>query len=159
MDQRFETIRWTDAGVVLIDQRRLPEEEVYLTCREPEEVVEAIRTMAIRGAPAIGVAAAMGLALGALRAAGGDRLEPRFRDLCDRFARSRPTGANLFWAIDRMRGTFEANRGRPPAEVADRLVAEAGRIRDEDVAANRRMGEIGAALLPESGTVLTHCNA
>ncbi len=161
MSRKFQTIRWSDDGVVMIDQRRLPSEEIYLTCQEPEEVIEAIRSMAIRGAPAIGVAAAMGLALGVRRLAqsAGDLSPDRFRELCDRFAASRPTAVNLFWAIDRMQKVYEKNRGLVPAERADRMVREAQRILDEDVAANRRMGKLGAALLPDDCTVMTHCNA
>ena len=100
-----ETIVWTDAGVVMIDQRRLPSEEVYVTCRNYNEVAEAIRSMVIRGAPAIGVAAAMGVALGVLR---GDA---EFDEICDTLASTRPTAVNLFWAIDRMRKLHESLRG------------------------------------------------
>jgi methylthioribose-1-phosphate isomerase len=159
MSGTFDTIRWTDDGVVMIDQRRLPLEEVYLTCRDADEVIEAIRSMVIRGAPAIGVAAAMGLALGARQIAGGDDFRQRFEELCGRFAASRPTAVNLFWAIERMKRVVAANQGLDPAAIADRLREDALRVREEDIAANRRMGEHGAPLLPDSGNVLTHCNA
>src|SRR6476619_196637 len=114
-----ETIEWKDAGpftrgeVVMIDQRRLPREEVFVTCRTYEEVAEAIRSMVIRGAPAIGVAAAMGVALGALQA---DDLDREFGTICETLARTRPTAVNLFWAIERMQRLFASLRGRPVAE-------------------------------------------
>ena len=148
-----ETIVWTDAGVVMIDQRRLPREEVYVTCRDYNEVAEAIRSMVIRGAPAIGVAAAMGVALGVLR---GDA---EFDEICDTLARTRPTAVNLFWAIDRMRKLHASLRGRPVEEVRARMVEEAQRIRLEDIAINQAMGRHGAPLVPDGKTVLTHCNA
>ena len=247
----FETIEWTDRGVVMLDQRRLPGEELYLTFTRPEEVAEAIRNMTIRGAPAIGVAAAMGLALGALRLAaeggGEEQALKRMRrgrrreqgqapaqppepgrsllelgvtvtppiaswfpssaasmKLCRLFAATRPTAVNLFWAIERMKrtaaaaaagGGFLTGEGidassvsglgtdawlpssagsgaglgagsrtggsRPPAprDIAARLVAEAARIKAEDIAACRAIGRHGAALVPDGATVLTHCNA
>src|SRR5207237_2526526 len=110
-----ETIQWTDAGVVMIDQTRLPREEVYVTCRTYEEMAEAIRSMVIRGAPAIGVAAAMGVALGVLRSS------DRFEDICGALARTRPTAVNLFWAIDRMKRLYESLAGRPIEEIRARL--------------------------------------
>src|SRR6266516_891310 len=100
-----ETIQWTDDGVVMIDQTRLPQEECYVTCRTYLEVADAIRSMVIRGAPAIGVAAAMGIALG-MAQAGADRLDTQFQDICDALARTRPTAVNLFWAIDRMKKVY-----------------------------------------------------
>ncbi len=157
----FQTIEWTEAGVVMLDQRRLPAEEIYLTLTTAEEVADAIRSMVIRGAPAIGVAAAMGVALGAVRAAGqsAGRFEARLEHVCDLLAETRPTAVNLFWAIERMRRTRAQARGLEPPAVARRLVEEALRMRREDEEANRRMGEHGAPLMPDSGTVLTHCNA
>src|SRR5579864_7171148 len=107
-----ETIQWTDSGVVMIDQTRLPVEEQYVTCRTYEEVADAIRSMVIRGAPAIGVAAAMGVALGVLRAGERD-LPAAFPVICDTLARTRPTAVNLFWAIDRMRKLYDSLAGRP----------------------------------------------
>jgi methylthioribose-1-phosphate isomerase len=148
-----ETIVWTDAGVVMIDQTRLPREEVYVTCRDYREVAEAIRSMVIRGAPAIGVAAAMGVALGVLR---GD---DEFETICGTLAGTRPTAVNLFWAIDRMRRLFESLRGKPVDEIRARMVEEAQRIRLEDIAINEAIGQNGAGLVPEGKTVLTHCNA
>jgi methylthioribose-1-phosphate isomerase len=148
-----ETIQWTGDGVVMIDQTRLPREEVYVTCRTYGEVADAIRSMVIRGAPAIGVAAAMGVALGVLRS--GDR----FEDICDTLARTRPTAVNLFWAIDRMKRLYESLRGRPVDEIRARLVSEAQQIRLEDIAINQAIGHNGAPLVPDGKTILTHCNA
>ena len=153
-----ETIQWTADGVVMIDQRRLPVEERYVTCRTYEEVADAIRTMVIRGAPAIGVAAAMGVALGVLHASERD-LPAQFPVICDALARTRPTAVNLFWAIDRMRRLYESLAGRPAGEIRARLVEEAERIKCEDIAINRDIGRHGAALVPDGKTVLTHCNA
>jgi methylthioribose-1-phosphate isomerase len=163
----FKTIEWTDDGVRMIDQTRLPAAEVYLTCRDYEEVAEAIRGMVIRGAPAIGVAAAMGVALGIKNS--GARTIPALRTDFERIAETlshtRPTAVNLFWAIDRMRRAFETSLSCHDREaqvveaVKVNLEEEAKRILAEDIAINEAMGRHGAALLPESGTVLTHCNA
>jgi methylthioribose-1-phosphate isomerase len=151
-----ETIQWTTDGVVMIDQTRLPREEVYVTCRDYREVAEAIRTMVIRGAPAIGVAAAMGVALGALRST---NLDAEFETICDTLARTRPTAVNLFWAIERMKRVYRSLNGCPVETIRERLVAEAIEIRREDIAINEAMGRHGAALVPDGKTVLTHCNA
>jgi methylthioribose-1-phosphate isomerase len=148
-----ETIQWTDDGVVMIDQTRLPREEAYVTCRTYGEVADAIRSMVIRGAPAIGVAAAMGVALGVLRS------PDRFEDICDALARTRPTAVNLFWAIDRMKKLYESLRGRPIEEIRARLISEAQQIRLEDIAINQAIGHHGAPLVPDGKTILTHCNA
>ena len=154
----LETIQWTDAGVVMIDQTRLPFEERYVTCRDYGEVADAIRTMVIRGAPAIGVAAAMGVALGVLRADGGN-LDREFDTVCSTLAATRPTAVNLFWAIERMKKLYGSLRGRPAAEIRRRLVEEAKLVREEDIAINRAIGRNGAPLVPDGKTVLTHCNA
>ena len=138
-----ETIVWTDDGVVMIDQTRLPKEEVYVTCRDYVEVAEAIRSMVIRGAPAIGVAAAMGVALGVLR---GDA---EFDVICDTLAATRPTAVNLFWAIDRMKKLYASLAGKPIEEIRARLVEEAQRIRLEDIAINEAIGRHGAPLVPD----------
>src|SRR3954452_1862439 len=127
-----ETIQWTEAGVVMIDQTRLPLEEKYVTCRDYEEVATAIRDMIIRGAPAIGVDAAMGAALGVLHA-GPDRLDAAFEIICDTLARTRPTAVNLFWAIDPMKRFYGSLRGQPIDAVRRRLVEEAQLIREEDI--------------------------
>jgi methylthioribose-1-phosphate isomerase len=163
----FRTIEWTDEGVRMIDQTRLPAEEIYRTCRDYEEVAEAIRGMVIRGAPAIGVAAAMGVALGIKNS--GARTIPALRNDFDRIAetlsRTRPTAVNLFWAIERMRRVLDTSLSCHDTEAqvvqAARvnLQEEAKRILAEDIAINEAMGRHGAALLPDSGTVLTHCNA
>jgi methylthioribose-1-phosphate isomerase len=148
-----ETVQWTDDCVVMIDQTRLPREEVYVTCRSYQEVAGAIRSMVIRGAPAIGVAAAMGVALGVLHST------DRFEDICDTLARTRPTAVNLFWAIARMKKLFDSLRGRPIEEIRGRMVAEAQLMRLEDIAINQAIGRHGAGLVPDGKTVLTHCNA
>src|SRR5438309_5920597 len=153
-----ETIQWTEAGVVMIDQTRLPLEETYVTCRTYEEVATAIRDMIIRGAPAIGVAAAMGVARGVLDAA-PDGLDRQFATICDTLARTRPTAVNLFWAIDRMKRLYASLRGQPLPDIRQRLIAEAILIREEDIAICRAIGRHGATLVPDRKTVLTHCNA
>jgi methylthioribose-1-phosphate isomerase len=153
-----ETIQWIDDAVVMIDQRRLPLEETFVTCRSYEEVAEAIRSMVIRGAPAIGVAAAMGVALGVLHADARD-LDRQMETICDTLARTRPTAVNLFWAIERMKALYSSLRSRPAEEIRRRLVEEARRVREEDIAICRAIGRNGAALIPDGKTVLTHCNA
>lgn len=155
----IRTIEWTDEGVVMIDQRLLPTEEVYNTYRTVEEVAEAIRSMVIRGAPAIGVAAAMGIALGVSRLSSEEGLEERFQEICETIRNTRPTARNLFWAIERMKGVFEEHRGRSLEQIQQALKKEAVRIHDEDIEINRRIGRYGAELLAEQSTVLTHCNA
>jgi methylthioribose-1-phosphate isomerase len=163
----FKTIEWTDEGVRMIDQTRLPAEEVYRTCRDYAEVAEAIRGMVIRGAPAIGVAAAMGLALGVKQSGAPTpaALRSDFDRIAATLAKTRPTAVNLFWAIARMRQVFEASLSRHhndthavEAVQAD-LEAEAKQVLAEDIAINEALGRQGASLLPDSGTVLTHCNA
>ena len=153
-----ETIQWTSAGVIMIDQTRLPREESYVTCKTYVEVAEAIRGMVIRGAPAIGVAAAMGIALGVAQMDGPD-LDAQFERICDTLARTRPTAVNLFWAIDRMKRLYTASRHLPLPEMRTRMIAEAQQIRLEDIAINQAIGRHGAPLVPDGKTVLTHCNA
>src|SRR5678809_1220443 len=157
------TIDWTGETVVMIDQRKLPASEVYVTCRTAQDVAKAIKTMVIRGAPAIGVAAAMGLALGMRRstATGTKQFTTEFQKLCDLMAATRPTAVNLFWAIERMKKTFAeaAPGGASVDEIKQRLEVEAQKIHDEDVASCRAMGLHGATLVPESARILTHCNA
>ena len=157
----IKTLEWTDDGVRFIDQTKLPTEEVYVTCGTYEEVADAIRTMIVRGAPAIGVAAAMGVALG-VRDADADHVSELRRDfeqICDTIAETRPTAVNLFWAIQRMRDKFETVSELPVAQIKQTLVTEAQRMYLEDIANNEAMGRYGAVLLPSDGTVLTHCNA
>ncbi len=153
-----ETIVWTDAGVVMIDQTRLPREEVYVTCKNCDQVADAIRNMVIRGAPAIGVAAAMGVAIGMLHVGEKD-VDAEFERICDTLAATRPTAVNLFWAINRMKRLYDTLRGAPIEEIRTRLVAEARQIRLEDIAINQAIGQHGADLVPDGKTVLTHCNA
>ena len=158
----FSTIEWRDDAVVMVDQRKLPGEEVYVTCRTAAEVARAIKTMVIRGAPAIGVAAAMGIALGASQSVGTSvaDLEDDLLYICDVMGKTRPTAVNLFWAIERMRAAFERNKHlNDVEEVKKTLVAEALAIFEEDIAANRAIGRHGAPLIPDGATVLTHCNA
>ena len=147
----------------MIDQRKLPASEIYVTCKTANEVAKAIRTMIIRGAPAIGVAAAMGIALGMRRskATGTKQFATEFQKTCDLMAGTRPTAVNLFWAIDCMKRTFAdaAQAGASVGEITDRLEAEAVKIHDDDVANCRSMGAHGASLVPETATILTHCNA
>lgn len=147
-----ETIEWTPDGVVMIDQTRLPREIVYVTCRGYREVADAIQTMIIRGAPAIGVAAAMGVALGVIE-------DADFDTVCDTLARTRPTAVNLFWAIDRMKALKATLDGGPKAQLIERMVAEAKQIKLEDIAICEAIGRNGAGLVPDHKTVLTHCNA
>ena len=153
-----ETIQWTEDGVVMIDQTRLPREERYVRCRNYKEVAEAIRNMVIRGAPAIGVAAAMGVALGVRQAHAAD-LDREFETICATLAATRPTAVNLFWAIERMKRLYKSLRDRPLQEIQSRMAEEARRIKEEDIEINRAIGRHGAALVPDGKTVLTHCNA
>ena len=154
----IETIQWIDGAVVMIDQRRLPLEEKYVTCRSFQEVATAIRDMTIRGAPAIGVAAAMGVALGVLHAAESG-LDAQMEEICATLAATRPTAVNLFWAIDRMKRVYASVAGQPIGEIRRRLVEEALLVREEDIAICRAIGRNGASLVPDRKTVLTHCNA
>jgi methylthioribose-1-phosphate isomerase len=142
----------------MIDQTRLPFEETFVTCRTYEEVATAIRDMIIRGAPAIGVAAAMGVALGVLHTA-EDVLDSQFELICRTLAATRPTAVNLFWAIDRMQRKFVEVRHQPLAEIRRVLVAEAQEVKREDIAICEAIGRNGAILVPDHKTVLTHCNA
>jgi methylthioribose-1-phosphate isomerase len=157
----IKTLEWTDAGVRFIDQTKLPTEETYVTCKNYEEVADAIRTMIVRGAPAIGVAAAMGVALGTMQSTAKTlpELEREFDTICNVLVGTRPTAVNLFWAIRRVRDKFEQLRSQSVATIQQELVAEAQRMLVEDIAANEAMGKHGAVLMPSSGGVLTHCNA
>jgi methylthioribose-1-phosphate isomerase len=163
----FKTIEWTDEGVRMIDQTRLPAEEIYRTYTDYRDVAEAIRSLVIRGAPAIGVAAAMGVALGIKFSGAKNTAELRadFEKIAETISRTRPTAANLFWAVKRMRGVFEnclsSHDSGPQAleMVRAALEEEAKRVLAEDIAINEAMGRHGADLMPEAGIVLTHCNA
>lgn len=149
-----ETLEWTDAGVVMIDQTRLPRETVFVTCTDYREVATAIKDMIIRGAPAIGVAAAMGIAIGVQK----EDLSA-FDEICETIRKTRPTAVNLFWAIERMRGLFASLAGQPVEIIRERLIEEAKAIKEEDIACCRAIGKHGADLVPDGKIVLTHCNA
>ncbi|HXZ33865.1 MAG TPA: S-methyl-5-thioribose-1-phosphate isomerase [Terriglobales bacterium] len=157
----IQTLEWTDSGVRFIDQTKLPTEEIYVTCTSCEQVANAIRTMIVRGAPAIGVAAAMGIALGVQnsKAATVGELKRDLDHCCELIRATRPTAVNLFWGIRRMQDKFESVRIRPLTQIKQALIAEAQRMHAEDIAANQAMGRLGATLMPASGGVLTHCNA
>jgi methylthioribose-1-phosphate isomerase len=157
------TIAYEDDVVVMVDQRKLPSAEVYVRCKTAMEVAKAIKTMVIRGAPAIGVAAAMGIALGLQRstATGTRQFAAEFQKTCDLMAATRPTAVNLFWAIERMKRSFSegALAGESVEQLKTRLRAEAQRIHDQDVESCRAIGTVGASLIPDQARVLTHCNA
>ena len=157
----IQTLEWTDSGVRFIDQTKLPREETYVTCSTCEQVADVIRNMVVRGAPAIGVAAAMGIALGVKNSSAetGGELKQEFDRCCDVIGKTRPTAVNLFWAIRRMKEKFESLRIRSVEQIRQALIEEARRMHAEDIAANQAMGRFGATLMPASGGVLTHCNA
>lgn len=160
----FKTIEWKNDRVIMIDQRLLPEEEVYNEYETCSQVADAIVEMVVRGAPAIGVAAAMGIALGALAAdlkgaEDMDAFEKEFSSACDMIGKTRPTAVNLFWAIKRMKRVFAENRAKGVNALKGLLKEEAIKICDEDIEINRRMGKNGGKLLVGGSTVLTHCNA
>ena len=157
----IQTLEWTDKGVRFIDQTKLPTEEVYVNCTTHEQVADVIRNMVVRGAPAIGVAAAMGIALGVKnsKAESAADLERDLDGICDVIGKTRPTAVNLFWAIRRMQEKFERIRIRPVPQIKQELIDEARRMHAEDIAANQALGRHGATLMPNSGGVLTHCNA
>ena len=156
------TLTWTEEGVRFIDQTKLPLEESYVVATTVDQVADVIVTMVVRGAPAIGVSAAYGIALGAMKtkAENAERFAPEFEKICTRLAGTRPTAVNLFWAIDHMKKLFSTFApGKPIAQVRDRILHEAHAMYDEDIAACKTMGAHGGALLPDEGGVLTHCNA
>jgi methylthioribose-1-phosphate isomerase len=155
------TLEWTDKGVRFIDQTKLPTEEVFVVCTTYQQVADVIRNMVVRGAPAIGVAAGMGIALGVRnsKAETVADLKKDFDQICKVIGETRPTAVNLFWAIRRMQDKFDSLRVRPVAQIKQALVEEAQRMHTEDIAANQAMGRHGATLMPSSGGVLTHCNA
>ena len=158
------TLEWTDAGVRFLDQTKLPLEETYVLATSYQQVADIITTMVVRGAPAIGVSAAMGVALGVkhTKATTIPALSEEVKVICDTLAATRPTAVNLFWAIERMRRSYEALTQTPGIEIATiqtALIDEAKEMYNEDIAACKAMGKHGAALMPMAGTVLTHCNA
>jgi methylthioribose-1-phosphate isomerase len=154
------SICWDDNKVKLLDQRLLPQEEIYLEITDYHDIIEAIRTLAIRGAPAIGVAAAMGAALGALELQTDDPREfhQRFADICQEIAQARPTAVNLFWALERMQGVAATHAGEPVASLKERLARQAQVILKEDDTTNRRLAQHGQVLIKDGHQVLTHCN-
>ena len=160
-NMNFKSIEWRGDSVRILDQRRLPQEVRYLDCRNPSSVAGAIRTMAIRGAPAIGVAAAMGIALAArrVRSSRPDVFHRNLARVCEEMKQTRPTAVNLFWAIDRMESILNQVYSLGAGEVALRLEEEAIRICEEDVDVNQKIGENGKALIREDSGVITHCNA
>ena len=157
----IKTVEWTNQGVRFIDQRRLPTEEVYVVCQSYEDVAAAIRDMTVRGAPAIGVSAAMGVALGMQQSTATDMagFSAHFDRVAKLIGETRPTAVNLFWGIRRMKAKFDSLSTRTIPQIKDALVAEAQLMLVEDIATNEAMGKHGAVLMPSSGGVLTHCNA
>jgi methylthioribose-1-phosphate isomerase len=157
------TLAWTPQGVRFLDQTKLPLEESYVLATTYEQVADVIVTMVVRGAPAIGVSAAYGVALGVLRtqAATAHEFAPEFERICACLAGTRPTAVNLFWAIDRMKRLFAAllAAGTSLDQIKQKILAEANAMYEEDIAACKAMGAFGAALMPQEGGVLTHCNA
>jgi methylthioribose-1-phosphate isomerase len=155
------TVEWKDGGVRILDQSRLPQEVAFLDCKDYQTVARAIQELRVRGAPAIGVTAAMGVALGAqsLTMTSYEEFAKAVRRICDHLAATRPTAVNLFWAIERMGTTLAGLRGQPVNEIKRRLVEESQRILDEDIAMNKEIGRHGATLVRDGQNILTHCNA
>jgi methylthioribose-1-phosphate isomerase len=154
----FSPIRWAEDHLELLEQTLLPREEVWLACRDPETVADAIYRLAVRGAPAIGVAAAYGLVVG-LKTAGDRPLDERFGEVAELLGSTRPTAVNLQWAIDGGRELFDSLRGRSDEEVVAAMLEWAQRVHREDIASCQRIGEYGAELFEADSRVLTHCNA
>lgn len=156
-------VKWTDEGVAMLDQRLLPTEEKWLTLRDYNAVADGIRDMVVRGAPAIGVSAAYGMALGAKNFVGTnvDDLADELEFVSDTLGKTRPTAVNLFWALDRMNRTFQKAKaeGKSVSEIKEILKTDAIAIRDEDIEAQRLIAQFGGELLTDNSTVLTHCNA
>jgi methylthioribose-1-phosphate isomerase len=159
----IQTLEWTDNGVRFLDQTKLPTEEIYVNCTTYQEVADVIRNMVVRGAPAIGVAAGMGVALGVKNSTAENvaELKHDLDQICDVIGKTRPTAVNLFWAIDRMKDAFAAGvaAGESVDQLKERLVREAAQIHDEDVASCRAIGAHGAEVVPSDAHILTHCNA
>jgi len=157
----IQTLEWTPRGVIFIDQTKLPTEEVYVTCTTHQQVADVIRNMVVRGAPAIGVAAAMGIALGVQnsKAENSADLKKDLDEISETIRQTRPTAVNLFWAIRRMQDKFATLINLPVDQIKKALIEESQRMHAEDIAANQAMGRHGATLMPSSGGVLTHCNA
>jgi methylthioribose-1-phosphate isomerase len=154
-------VKWSDEGVLMLDQRLLPTEEKWLTLKSFTEVADGIRDMVVRGAPAIGVSAAYGIALGVKNFVGTNvaDLEDEFDYIAEVIGKTRPTAVNLFWAIERMRGVFQKSKEKSISEIKRILIDEAKNIHDEDIESQRMIAQYGGALLENNSTVLTHCNA
>lgn len=161
--QTFSTVKWNGDSVSFLDQRLLPTQEVYVKCNDYKEVAEVIETMVVRGAPAIGVAAAYGIALGVyqIRFSEPDRLKRDFKEICDIMRKTRPTAVNLFWAINRMEKTFESvlDTTNNTEKISELVIEEAEKIYREDIEINKAIGFQGRDLIKNSMNVLTHCNA
>ena len=157
----IKTLAWEEDRVLLLDQTKLPVEKTYVICEDYETVADGIKTMIVRGAPAIGVAAAMGIALGALHIETGthDDFRRQFEKICHVFSQTRPTAVNLFWAIDHMKDLVSAHGDKSVEEIKVLLKNEAIRMGKEDIEINRQMGAMGNELIPEGARILTHCNA
>lgn len=155
------TIQWKDGKVIMIDQRKLPARETYITCTTHKCVASAIRNLVIRGAPAIGIAAAMGVALGAkgIRSSNHKLFTNKFARICSDMGKTRPTAVNLFWAIDRMKRLVAENKNMSVHELKELLISEAQKILYEDIKINKRLGLNGEVFIKDNDTVLTHCNA
>ena len=156
-----KTLSWEEDRVLLIDQTKLPVEKTYVICEDYQAVAGAIKTMIVRGAPAIGVAAAMGMALGALHieTSSYEQFRQQFEEICHVFSKTRPTAVNLFWAIDHMKALVHANSDKSVEELKSLLRTEAVRMGEEDIEINRQIGAMGNELIPEGARILTHCNA
>ncbi len=155
------TVEWKDGIVRMLDQTKLPLETVYNECRDYQTVARGIKELWVRGAPAIGVSAAMGLALGArqISAATFDEFWPRFEEICAHMAATRPTAVNLFWAIDRIKKFVQEHSDKTLDDIRNLLVEESQRMLDEDIATNRKLGSYGAAFVADEDNIITHCNA
>ena len=160
-EENIETLRWSGNHLEMIDQRILPEEFTYISYKSAKSVAEGIRSMVIRGAPAIGCAAAYGVALEALKLKDLNREEfiKGLEEGCRILLESRPTAINLFWAINRMQEIFQNSEEKDSKELANILLDEAHKILEDDIKINRKMGSFGADLLPQKANILTHCNA
>ena len=157
----ISTIKWHDSEVWMIDQRKLPSKLQWYVCKRAGDVIAAIKKMVIRGAPAIGIAAAMGLALGAraIRTSSYNVFRERFSKLAERMSQARPTAVNLVWAVERMKGLVESMADCSVDEIKEALKRESEKILEEDIECNRKIGQYGQMLVPKGATILTHCNA
>jgi len=153
------TIKWDKDKVIMIDQRKLPQEEIYVEAKDYNQVAEAIEKMIIRGAPAIGVAAAYGIALSMLKVEEKENVAEKFLKICERLEKTRPTARNLFWAVERMKDIFERSRNLPFPQLKQKLIDEARAIEREDIETNKKIGDWGRALIEDGQSILTHCNA